>query len=138
MSLRLVAKDAVIVSLCWSGCLLNAQQAAPPPPRSSAVRLVTLTYLGAAGWEITDGVTVILVDPYLSRVPLVANGSSLGRAESADRRPVDPNTIVVSDTAEVDAHVRRADFILLHHSHVDHILDAPYIARKTGATVIGH
>jgi hypothetical protein len=25
---------------------------------------VFLRYLGAAGWEITDGTTVILVDPY--------------------------------------------------------------------------
>jgi len=30
------------------------------------------------------------------------------------------------------------DFILLHRAHFDHILDAPYTARQTGATVIGH
>jgi L-ascorbate metabolism protein UlaG (beta-lactamase superfamily) len=97
-----------------------------------------LTYLGAAGWEITDGTTVILVDPYLSRLPVLADGTSLGRAAGADRPPVSPNTELVSDTAAVATHIRRADFILLHHSHFDHILDAPYIARKTGATVIGH
>src|SRR5262245_36949253 len=27
---------------------------------------VRLTYLGTAGWEITDGKTVVLIDPYLS------------------------------------------------------------------------
>jgi len=29
----------------------------------------TLTYLGTAGWEISDGKTVVLVDPYLTRIP---------------------------------------------------------------------
>ena len=42
-----------------------------------------------------------------------------------------------SDTATIDAHIQRADFILITHTHPDHALDVPYIARKTGATVIG-
>ncbi|HYU79516.1 MAG TPA: hypothetical protein VEK56_11060, partial [Vicinamibacterales bacterium] len=29
---------------------------------------VQLKYLGTAGWEITDGRTTLLVDPYLSRL----------------------------------------------------------------------
>ena len=29
---------------------------------------VVLKYLGTAGWEITDGITTILIDPYLSRI----------------------------------------------------------------------
>jgi L-ascorbate metabolism protein UlaG (beta-lactamase superfamily) len=36
-----------------------------------------------------------------------------------------------------DSHVKRADFILVTHTHYDHVLDVPYIATKTGATVIG-
>jgi L-ascorbate metabolism protein UlaG (beta-lactamase superfamily) len=138
MNCRLVASAAVLSALCWSGPAVGVQQHPATPARRDSRKTVTLTYLGTAGWEITDGTTVILIDPYLSRIPLLADRSSLGRAESADRRPLDPNTVVVSDTAAVDAHVRRADFILLHHAHFDHILDAPYIARKTGATVIGH
>ena len=31
-------------------------------------RQVVLKYMGAAGWEISDGTTVILIDPYLSRI----------------------------------------------------------------------
>jgi L-ascorbate metabolism protein UlaG (beta-lactamase superfamily) len=99
---------------------------------------VTLTYLGTAGWEITDGKTVILVDPYLSRIPLTSDRIGLGRAANADRPLVDQSTVVVTDTLAVDAHIRRADFVLVHHSHVDHVLDVPYIVRKTGATAIGH
>jgi L-ascorbate metabolism protein UlaG (beta-lactamase superfamily) len=134
MKLRVGAVVAVLGTLC---SVASAQSSAKRPPGSSKTP-VTLTYLGTAGWEITDGTTVVLIDPYFSRIPLVTDRSILGRAEGADRRPVDQNTIVISDTVAVDAHVRRADFILLHHAHVDHILDAPYIARKTGATVIGN
>jgi len=43
----------------------------------------------------------------------------------------------VGDEAAVDAHITRVDFILHSHSHFNHTLDMPYIARKTGATVIG-
>jgi hypothetical protein len=31
-------------------------------------RHVVLKYLGTAGWEITDGATTILIDPYMSRI----------------------------------------------------------------------
>ena len=33
--------------------------------------------------------------------------------------------------------VDKVDFILVHHSHFDHLSDVPYIAKKTGAKVIG-
>ena len=43
----------------------------------------------------------------------------------------------MSNGPVIDAHIQRADFILVHHSHFDHVMDVPYIAKKTGATVIG-
>jgi L-ascorbate metabolism protein UlaG (beta-lactamase superfamily) len=96
---------------------------------------VELRYLGTAGWEITDGKTVVLIDPYLSRVRRVTpNDDTL----AGDTRPLFTNDdIAQSDTAAVDAHIQRADFVLITHTHYDHALDMPYIARKTGATVIG-
>jgi L-ascorbate metabolism protein UlaG (beta-lactamase superfamily) len=39
--------------------------------------------------------------------------------------------------AAIDSHIQRADFILVTHTHYDHVLDVPHIARKTGAAVIG-
>jgi L-ascorbate metabolism protein UlaG (beta-lactamase superfamily) len=54
----------------------DANQPATPPHEpgiAGAQSEVRLSYLGTAGWEITDGKTVILVDPCLSRLdpPLV-------------------------------------------------------------------
>ena len=40
------------------------------PAIAGAQGEVRLSYLGTAGWEITDGKTIILVDPYLSRLKL--------------------------------------------------------------------
>src|ERR1700680_4462137 len=42
--------------------------AAQNQPNEGKNNPVTLKYLGAAGWEITDGTTSILIDPYLSRI----------------------------------------------------------------------
>jgi len=96
---------------------------------------VTLSYLGTAGWELTDGKTVVLIDPYLTRFKMnTPNDSVL----PSDSRPlVTSSDILHSDTTAIDAHIHRADFIVVTHSHGDHLFDVPYIARKTGALVIG-
>jgi L-ascorbate metabolism protein UlaG (beta-lactamase superfamily) len=99
-----------------------------------------LTHLGAGGWIITDGQTTVLMDPYLSRLRF--RGRPFGAPDAGtgpgDRRPlVSMDEVPVCDTATIDARIPRADFILLSHSHFNHCMDMPYIARKTGATVIG-
>jgi len=96
---------------------------------------VTLKYLGTAGWEISDGQTTILIDPYLSRLHRPTPNDDV---LPGDPRPTFAATDAAqSDTATIDAHIQRADFILITHTHADHAMDLPYIARKTGATVIG-
>jgi L-ascorbate metabolism protein UlaG (beta-lactamase superfamily) len=95
--------------------------------------------MGTAGWEISDGSTVILIDPYLSRIfgPKPPGRPPFPRA-AGDKRPTygwdDPAT---PDKAIIDEHVQRADFVLVTHTHFDHVLDVPYIALKAHATVIG-
>jgi L-ascorbate metabolism protein UlaG (beta-lactamase superfamily) len=94
-----------------------------------------LTYLGTAGWQITDGKTVILVDPYLTRFKYNTPNDPVS---PDDPRPeVIRNLPVPSDTAVIDRHIQPADLILLTHDHPDHALDVPYIARKTGARIVG-
>jgi L-ascorbate metabolism protein UlaG (beta-lactamase superfamily) len=46
--------------------------------------------------------------------------------------------LIAPDTEEIDAKIRRADYILVTHGHLDHALDAPYIAKKTGAIIVGN
>lgn len=95
---------------------------------------IQLKYFGTAGWEITDGKITVLVDPYLTRVKL---GTGPGVSAEDTRKTVLRSDIFVSDTLLIDSLITKADFILVHHSHFDHLADVPYIAKKTGAKVIG-
>ncbi len=94
----------------------HAPAAAPPrpPPRAP----LTLTYLGVAGWQLEANGHTLLLDPYFSRPAL--------------------DGPIVPDAAAIAARTPpRVDAILIGHSHVDHLLDAPTIARATGAQLIG-
>ena len=93
---------------------------------------VSLSYLGTAGWEITNGTTVILIDPYLTRVK--------SRSPNDDVSPDDPrplatrDSVIEAETTVIDAHIKKADFIFLTHAHTDHSLDMPYIAQRPSPT----
>lgn len=89
-----------------------------------------LRYLGAAGWEMRSGDTVVLVDPYISRVPYGSVQGKPGQKVYGMSDELQP------DTALIDRIIERADYILVQHAHPDHIFDVPYIARKTGAKVL--
>jgi L-ascorbate metabolism protein UlaG (beta-lactamase superfamily) len=83
---------------------------------------VDVRWLGVAGFAITCEGTTLLIDPYVTRRPI---GDLLRRK------------VWRSDPALLDRHVPRADAILLGHTHFDHALDTPGIARRDGATVYG-
>jgi len=106
---------------------------------SSQLKII---YLGTAGWKITDGKTVILVDPYLSRLrrnySINPDSISPSPISGDTRRAFGDNDLIVLDTSTINKHIKSADYILVHHAHRDHIMDVPYIALKTNATVIGH
>jgi len=92
-----------------------------------------LKYLGTAGWEISDGKITILVDPYISRLKL-GNGPSISEEDS--RKSYARTDYFESDTILINEIIKKVDYILVHHSHFDHLSDVPYIAKKTGAKVI--
>ena len=90
--------------------------AARPAPDRDPIRL---TYLGVAGWQIDAGDRTILTDPYFSR-------------------PDPDAAVAVPDAEAIAAHApARADLILVGHSHIDHVLDAPSVALRTGAQILG-
>ena len=105
-------------------------------PKAGKSAPVILKYLGAAGWEVSDGTVLILIDPYLSRIngPAPPGGHSIA---GDTRRAYGWGDVAAPDATAIDAHIKRADFVLITHTHYDHVLDAPYIALKTRATVVG-
>jgi len=114
-----------------------AAQDLPNSPKSGQV---TLKWLGTAGWEISDGSTIILIDPYLSRIngPRPPGAGSAGTPLPGDTRKLYGwDDAAAPDDAAIDAHIQRANFILVTHTHYDHVLDVPHIALKTHATVVG-
>ena len=83
---------------------------------------VRIRWLGTAGYLVEGRSTTLLIDPYVTR-------SSLS---SVALRRLSP------DEEAIRAHVpARVDAVLCGHSHFDHLLDAPRIARLTGAQLIG-
>jgi L-ascorbate metabolism protein UlaG (beta-lactamase superfamily) len=82
---------------------------------------VRVTWLGTAGFAVEHGGHIVLVDPYVTR-------ASLARCVLAPLRP---------DRGAIRRHTPRADAIVVGHTHFDHALDVPDIARLTGARVFG-
>ena len=83
---------------------------------------LTLTWFGTAGFRLAFQGTVVWIDPYVTRL-------SLG---SLVRRRVTP----ASEDA-VATWIDRADAVLVGHTHFDHALDTPAIARRFGCKVYG-
>ena len=82
---------------------------------------VYLRWLGVAGIELTMGDQILVIDPFLTRPPL---GKLLFKQ-------IDPNHALVAKS------VPRSDFLLVTHSHYDHLIDVSDIPGYTGASVYG-
>lgn len=95
--------------LAWAG----------PSPLPAGLEL---TWFGTAGFRIAYQGTVIWIDPYVTRLPL---------ADFALRRVVPPSDELVARWID------RADAVLVGHTHFDHALDVPAIARRFGCPVYG-
>ena len=74
---------------------------------------VSLDWLGVSTYRLTVDDLVIFLDAYVDRNPL---------APEVGMRVAD---------------VQRADYVLVGHSHFDHLWGAERIAHQTGATIIG-
>ena len=84
--------------------------------------MTKVTWLGTAAHVVSTDTTTVLIDPYVSRH---------GLARLLTR------TIAPDDRAIGRWIPERVDAVLCGHSHFDHLLDAPRIARKTGCKLVG-
>lgn len=122
----------LMVLLCPTLLKAQAHSSNSSDPTESGVRA---RYLGVTGWEITDGKTHILIDPYLSRLPGPPADGSKGGAGWPGKLTQEDSA--VPDTAAIDRYIDRADYILLTHAHYVHMLDTPYIAKTRKAIILG-
>lgn len=118
-----VRRGAVLLAL-----MLGAASAAAA--QSAGVEGVRVRWLGVAGFSIAAGDTVLLHDPYLSRPGL---WGTLVRRYRPDLSVLAPLLQPEGPAPELAG----ADWILIGHSHFDHLGDAPWLATQTGAVVAG-
>jgi L-ascorbate metabolism protein UlaG (beta-lactamase superfamily) len=97
-------------------------QAAAELAWTAGVGGVEVRWLGAAGFALRAEGTTLLIDPYLTRLPL---GALLRRR------------VVPADDAAIARWVDAADAVLVGHTHFDHALDVPAIARRFGCPAYG-
>jgi L-ascorbate metabolism protein UlaG (beta-lactamase superfamily) len=91
-------------------------------PRGRGERPLVVRWLGTAGFVLRTDKTTVLVDPFVSR-------QSLGAVALLPMQP---------DDAAIAKYIPdRVDAVLCGHSHYDHVLDAPRIAKNTGAKLVG-
>ncbi len=112
-----------------------------PPAALFPDQRIEFTHYGAAGWKISDGRTTVLLDPYFTRLRYAGKRFGLLPAPSSpgdQRKAYSFDEIVPSDVETIDRHIDHADFILISHAHFNHCMDAPHIAKRTGALVLGN
>ena len=81
-----------------------------------------MAWIGTAGFRFAYEGHVLWIDPYVTRLPLPA---------LLRRRVVPPDELAIARWID------RADAVLVGHTHFDHALDVPAIARRTGCPVFG-
>ncbi len=99
--------------------MLTARQLGAPLALPKGLEL---TWVGTAGFRLAYQGVVVWIDPYVTRLSL---------PDLLRRRVVPP-----SDEA-IGRWIDRADAVLVGHTHFDHALDVPAIARRTGCKVYG-
>jgi L-ascorbate metabolism protein UlaG (beta-lactamase superfamily) len=88
-------------------------------------RGIELEWLGVAGYRLTYEQQTIYIDPYISRVPL---SSVIHRAPALADRALHARWLKAPG---------RVLGVLVGHTHFDHAIDVPEIARQHGCRVYG-
>lgn len=125
MLARYIALLAMTFAAGAAGAQTPVLNIAPVPGRTE----IRLTYLGNAGWEITDGKIYVLADPFITEFR--SNREAKAGQVDPPPRPSLEQTIT-PDTEGIDAKIHRADYILVTHGHPDHALDARILQKNWG------
>ena len=98
------------IALGFAGVLALATPNQTNTPKNAQV---VLRWLGTAGWEISDGSTVILVDPYISRIfgPQPPGRTPFARSAGDARPQYGWDDVAKPDEVAIEARVPRADYI---------------------------
>lgn len=95
-------------------------------PAAKADAPLAVTWLGVSTLLLDDGSSAIMTDGYFSRPSLTQLAS----------RKVSPSTARV-DGCLSRAKVTRLDAVIPVHTHIDHAMDSPLVAERTGAQLVG-
>lgn len=104
--------------------LVGTPAAKTPLPRGNEVQV---TYLGTNGYIIRSSDTVLVIDPYLSRIDM---RSVVFNAD------VTPSPAILTEVARQANLPRHIDGYLVTHSHFDHLFDVPPMHRAYGGKVV--
>jgi L-ascorbate metabolism protein UlaG (beta-lactamase superfamily) len=95
-------------------------------PAATAGAPLTVTWLGVATLLLDDGSAALMTDGYFSRPGLL-------QVAAGKVSPSPPRV----DGCLARAKVTRLEAVVPVHTHIDHVLDSPLVAERTGARLVG-
>ena len=121
---RLATRALALLALC------AAAGASPARAGDAASPALRIRWLGVAGFSIEADGAVLLLDPYLSR-------PGAGTLLFSRYRPDEARLARLLAPEGPAPELARAAWVLVGHSHFDHLGDVAWIAGQSGALVLG-
>lgn len=129
-AIGLLLAAAVLAAAGYAGERLGHPDALPAagqlPSAPLAPGALRAQFFGTTTLLFRDGAHAVMVDSLLTRPGL--------RAVLFGKVASDPKRV---GWALATGRVGSVDLLLVSHAHYDHVLDAPAVARATGATIVG-
>jgi L-ascorbate metabolism protein UlaG (beta-lactamase superfamily) len=128
----LLALAAMSAAAAWFAYQLHSHPSLTPyanlmlAPADSTHAEMRVTFLGVSTLLLDDGETAILTDGFFSRP---------GRFRVVAGKIAPDRERITRSLAH--AGIRRLAAVIVTHSHYDHAMDAPEVARLTGALLVG-
>ncbi|MFZ6843709.1 MBL fold metallo-hydrolase [Undibacterium sp. RuTC16W] len=98
----------------------------PPAPASDRQAQLRVTFLGVSTLLLDDGETAILTDGFFSRPD----------AKTVFTGKIAPDLEIIQRSLQ-HAGIKQLSAVIVAHSHYDHAMDAPEVARRTNAVLVG-